>query len=134
MIFKLNIWTLVTVLLFVVIEANGFGFRLSDSSSSEEEIEDFIDSDIDSSMSVDESDYWNLLSKLSRQFDENDEQANAESNEKWNLIDNLELADVDVDDDNVEMVQLKQYSEVHRTGRYYLGRRVRGIIFHLNSH
>lgn len=63
--------------------------------------------------------------------DSNDESSDNEhanrEDEKWNQIDKLELID-DADDENHEMVQLNQISEVHGQVRYYLGQRVRGNV------
>lgn len=110
MVRKLNVWVVVTVL--CITAANGFKLSAFDSS---EETDNF-DFDIDSS--IDESDYWNLLSELS-DFGENGSHESVED-EKWNQLDNLELIDEDI-------AEVPRFSEVNGIGYYQFGHRVRGI-------
>lgn len=105
-------------MVLLTIEANGF--TLPNFYSSEEIVEDIdLDIDLDDDSSIGESDYWDLLSKLSRAIDENDVHAK-EVDEKWERIDNLVL----IDDD--ESVQMEQCSKVQGVINYSLGKRRRG--------
>lgn len=96
------------------------GLRLFDFTSSSEDIYD--DPDYDLVLDEDRSDNQILFDDFIRLFDV---QASTDDT-KWEEIDNLELIEFTQDDQFVEMVQLKQYSEMRGMKTYTLGKRVKG--------
>jgi len=104
----------------LIIQTNGF--TVPESTSSEE---------LDYDLSIDESDYWDFVKELNNPYREKNLDLEAE-NEKWNEIDNLEIT---FDDEEAE--QLTQFSDVHGSMKYYIGRRVRGdhlVAFSAKNH
>lgn len=117
MVRKLNAW-IVGVFILFAIHANGF--KLFDSSDEK------FDIDLDSDSAIDESDYWDWLSILPNPLRDANKNDKSTENEKLELTD--DVGDDDDDDEIDEMVQLIEISEMHVMKKYFLGKRVRGIL------